>query len=269
MELRAFIVTLAGVICVAFLAYGYFYWKDKTKVSLNSTVVKSANIEPETKKTNIKGENENVNLKVLEYAENWPEEAQESFRLALENDEKYKIAIVGSQALGGKDGWADMLKKELEATYGENALSVVLYQYDDVKSDQFIQNGQMEEIADGEPDLVLFEPFTLNDNGKIAVKKNHENIETFMDAMEEANSSAVVILQPTHPVHKGPIYAGQVKSLKEFANDQDIPYLDHWSKWPDRMNDEIKDYLLEDQSASNEKGNELWYEYLREYFVAE
>ncbi|MBS4223359.1 SGNH/GDSL hydrolase family protein [Lederbergia citrea] len=267
--MRAFIVTLAGVICIAFLAYGHFYWKDKTKVSSISPEVQSVSNEVETEEPNKKAENETIDLNVLEYAENWPDEAQESFHSALENGEKYKIAIVGSQALGGKDGWADMLKKELEETYGENALSVVLYQYDDVNSDQFIQNGQMEEIADGEPNLVLFEPFTLNDNGKIAVKKNHENIETFMDAIEEANSDAVVILQPTHPVHKGPIYAGQVKSLKEFANNQDIPYLDHWSEWPDRMNDEIKDYLLEDQSATNEKGNELWYEYLREYFVAE
>ncbi|MBS4178115.1 SGNH/GDSL hydrolase family protein [Lederbergia citrea] len=267
--MRAFISTLAVVVCVAFLAYGHFYWKDKTKVTSISADAQSATKETETKKPNKKEENETVDLKVLEYAINWPEEAQKSFRSAIENSNKYKIAIVGSQALGGKDGWANMLKEELVETYGEDAIKVKLFQYDDINSDQFIQDGQMDEVKAAKPDLVLFEPFKLNDNGVVGEEENHDNIEIFIDAIADVNSNAVVIIHPTHPISGGARYANQVALMKKFAEQNEIPYLDHWTVWPDRMSEEIKQYLPEDQSAPNQKGNELLYEYFRDYFIAD
>ena len=51
-------------------------------------------------------------------------------------------------------------------------------------------------------------------------------------------------IQPPHPLYQATYYPVQVEALAQYAEDNDIPYLNHWEAWPDQDSKEIKDYLL-------------------------
>ncbi|KRG09594.1 hypothetical protein ACA29_22875 [Lederbergia galactosidilytica] len=149
---------------------------------------------------------------VIELASNWPEAAQTDLQEAIEKGESYSIALVGSLALGGDDGWAAMLKKALEKGYGEDVVDVKLFEYDST-STEFINEEQYEDVVDFSPKLVLYEPFILEDNGIVDVEENHANIDFFLKELPDA----VVLLQPARPVPDSSIIMPiLISSLRSF-----------------------------------------------------
>lgn len=260
--MRKFVTLLVVLATFLFLGAAHFYWKEKTSASTPAPTIEkkeTANVKEKTEKP-IKVDSNDV----LAAAANWPEEAQNDFKKAVEEGHPYKIAFVGSESVGKEDGgWSVMLQDALSKTYGD-AIEVGIFEYAE-RSDEFINSGHAEEVAEFKPDFVLFEPFTLNDNGNVEVEDNHENIKTFISAVK----GAVVVLQPPHPIHGATFYPDQVGQLKDFANAEGLDYLDHWSAWPDQENEELRTYLKDKQSAPNEKGHEVWFEFLRDYFIAD
>ncbi|GIN69631.1 hydrolase [Bacillus sp. J14TS2] len=257
--MRNLLTAIIVLACLVFLGSGYLYWKDRTGV-VASEVDSTPKKDDHSEATDKEKKEKDVDTKVVELASNWPEEAQADLEKAIENEEAYPIAIVGSLALGGEDGWAAMLKKALEESYGDDVVDVKLFEYD-LTSTEFIDEEKYEDVVDFSPKLVLFEPFILNDNGVVDVGENHDNLDTFLDEL----SDAVVLLQPARPIPDSSIYPMQVQDLERYADTHDIPYLDHWENWPE----DASDYVVNGESAPNEKGHEVWFEYLQEYFIAE
>ncbi|MEK3888445.1 SGNH/GDSL hydrolase family protein [Bacillus sp. FSL K6-3431] len=265
--MRTALTYLAIIACGIFLVSGYLYWKEQTNNAVGTNEKAGpvvSNKESDEKKTTKTSADPNLLL----MTGNWPEKAQETFEEAIDVGRTYKVAIVGSAALGkDNNGWSDMLKEELVAIYGKNNLEISIFEYP-VRSDQFIAEGYDEEVAAYKPDLILFEPFNLNDNGNLGTSENHENIMSVIKTLEKANEKAVVILQPPHPV-VSTIYPSQVDELKDFAEEQELVYLDHWPNWPDTDDETLNDYLMDPASAPNEKGHELWFKFLKEYFISD
>lgn len=255
---------LAVIATVAFLAAGNFYWEKKTSSHSANAKVDSVVSDGEKKKDQ---KNDKVPSDIATLTEHWPEKAQKDFSKAVEEERTYKLAIAGSEAIGEKDGWSADLKKALEESYGKT-IEVKVFEYAE-RSDEFINADHDGEVAAFKPDLVLFEPFTLNDNGNLEVDDNHKNIETFIETVKAENKNVVVILQPPHPIYGAAIYPQQVEQLKEFADTEGISYIDHWVAWPDEEDEILKSYLAEDQGVPAEKGNEVWLAVLKDYFIAD
>ena len=264
--MKTLITSLCVIICISFISISHFHWNNKTAPS--SFVSAKDSIETESKAEIKNNKKTNISENLLEKTKNWPKNAQISFQESIENNNIYKIAIVGSPAMGGKHGWATNLKEELIQTYGESILQVQTFEYNKT-SKGFIEEDHTEKIVNYDPDLILFEPFPLMDNGKVLVKDNHKNIEAFIEKLHKANKKVEIILQPAHPIYNATVYPTQIQDLKTFADENNITYLDHWSIWPDPNSEEIKDYLAEDQSEPSTKGHELWFNYLYQYFKAD
>ncbi|MCR2823807.1 hypothetical protein [Lederbergia panacisoli] len=261
--MRAFITTLSVLACVVLLAAGHFYWKNKTDISSFKASADQVNKEEtEIEPTEVE-ESELVTIDLFERTVNWPSTAQADFRAALESGGQYKLAIVGSPALGKETGgWSAQLQDALVDTYGDENIEVGIFEYD-LSSDQFISGGHVDEIAVWKPDFVLFEPFNWIDNAG-APQHNSGNIEKFADAL----GGAVLVLQPPHPVYNTSSYPAQVGTLKEFAESEGFEYWDHWSEWPDIQDPELETYI-QDRDVPNEKGHELWFTFLKNRFIAD
>ncbi|MBB2482273.1 SGNH/GDSL hydrolase family protein [Bacillus sp. APMAM] len=121
-----------------------------------------------------------------------------------------------------------------------------------------------DEVVKFNADLILFEPFILNDNSYGSVTETHQNILTFIKEVQKKKKDTVVILQPSNPIANGVFYPDQVKNLQEFAKSNDIPYINHWPSWTDPVSQ-----YLDKNSNPNEKGSQIWYEFLKKYFIAE
>jgi len=262
--MKNFLVVLLALGCGAILLTGYLHWQDKTTVSTERIEQQAESNEIVEKE---KPTNTSDSLEML--AANWPEKAREQFKLALEEKEPFTILIAGSNALGyEEDGWSKNLKSQLEETYGDS-VKVVVKSYD-LTSVEFILQDKLNELVAEQPDLTLLEPFTLKDNGMVQFDDSHLHIKEIADGLMKANPNHVLLLQPPNPLHDATYYPVEVKALKDFAKEMDIPYLDHWTSWPDPDSDEILEYLTveNDTTTVNEKGHQLWGNYLQDYFIA-
>ncbi|KHD84916.1 hypothetical protein G4D61_08370 [Bacillus ginsengihumi] len=259
--MRSFLTLIAIVATIAFLVIGNRHWQEKIDVSHFASSQK-AEASTETKKEKTAA----LAAKLMPYTAHWPQQAKNDFQQAIKDQKTYTIAIVGSKAMGTeKQGWASDLKKALLQAYGDQ-VAVTLFP-SDVTSKQFISKKLDKKVADAHPNLVLFEPFVLNDNGSVAPKDTHKNLLKAVKTWKDA----VVIIQPSFPIYQASNYPDQVKELKKFAQEQKLPYLDHWKDWPGTNSKDLKkdiEFKNGEQVAPNAKGNKIWFDYLRDYFIA-
>lgn len=261
--MKRILVLVVAVATAVILILGNISWSSKTNIDPNKA--KAPETEKSSEEKNLVEEQRMTAL--LSFAANWPDEAVVKFEEALRNGKEFKILFLGSTALGEGDGsWPELVKQGLVDTYGD-VFSFATLSYD-VTSTTFVEEGLEEEVVAEGADLILFEPLTLKDNGKVVIETSWENTETVMDAVKAAKEDTVFILQPPHPLYNASWYMTQVESLEGFANGSNIPYLNHWEAWPETSDRELNDYLLEDRSAPNEEGHKLWAEYLLDYFIA-
>ncbi|QWC22577.1 hypothetical protein KJK41_20370 [Bacillus haikouensis] len=274
--MKSFLVTILAVSCAVFLFLGNMYWKERTSISASdqtgaeSATSIDAEDEQQTDKNNEDTEEvpkaeENSDVETL--ISNWPENAQQRFLTLKDEGEPFKLAVVGSPAMGvDEEGWAPQLEKELNTAYGDD-VEVQLFQYD-LTSIDFINGSESEEVLSFNPDLVLMEPFSLVDNSNnVGTVQNHDSILMFQNRLYETNEESVLLILPPHPLAGATYYPQQIESLEEFTVEEGIEYIDHWSAWPE--DDELEDYLIESQDTPNEKGYEIWTDYLTDYFISE
>ncbi|MGM0842306.1 MAG: SGNH/GDSL hydrolase family protein [Bacillota bacterium] len=258
---------LLAILTIVFLILGNMYWQDRTNISSGGPAAaevkdtEAVPVEADTEKDPEPGYEELIS--------NWPENARNQFLQAVESNEAYKIAIVGSPALGVESGgWSEQLKQELTNTYGDH-IDVKLFEAD-TSSTEFITSSSSEEVTGFQPDLVLWEPFTLKDNTVgVSPEDTAYSVNAFLSDLQEANKDVTLILQPGQPLFGAVYYPQQVDELKAFAEENNITYLDHWTEWPESDDEALQEYLTESRDVPSEKGHELWATYLKDYFISQ
>lgn len=249
------------IICLAVLFYGHFYWNERTAVKVASEKQPAAPVIQEPKKVNQPNYDE-----ILVKAQNWPEPVRQQFQQALEQKQPFKILFIGSTALGSQDqGMLKDVIQQLTAAYGSN-LSVAVHTYD-VTSNEFVTKNDQLEIAAEKAQLIVYEPFLLNDNNKGSVEDTLNNLSKVIKDVKATNPNTTFILQPSYPLFNAKFYPMQVAKLKQYAEQNQITYLDHWTAWPDSKNPDLNNYLLPDASGPSNKGIQVWSEYLINYFI--
>ncbi|AJO24458.1 hypothetical protein QQ991_04465 [Weizmannia coagulans] len=270
--MKIFTAILSAVVVIAVLVVGHLYWGYKTDPSRfkpDSVAVKAekAKAEPATGKKRSVNKADQPETSLVAYTKNWPKKARADFKTALSKERAYKIAIVGSDAMGANThGWGPQLKQALQDAYG-SYVSVSLFAYH-LNSDEFIREGKYKDVAHFKPDLILFEPFILINNGAVAMDNQLDDIKTAAAAWDDA----VLMIQPSYPLYKAANYPAQVKELASYAKKEGYTYLDHWKNWPDPDSDAFKSYVTfqnGEQTAPSNKGTKAWYDYLRKFFIAE
>lgn len=198
--------------------------------------------------------------------QDFPEAVINRFSEAFDGGEPVKFVLAGSESLGyGDGGWSTIVERELENLYGENLLDVIVYEFNGTTT-QFLESGAADEVARMNPDMLLFETLTLEDNsGLVMLDQTLANLKEIVDVFMEQNPDLYLVLQPPQPIFTTVYYPDQVRSVKQFANENSIPFLDHWTEWPDYATEEILDYLT-DESAPNEKGHEVWAKAVIDFF---
>lgn len=250
------------IIFVIIVIFGLIYWNGKTGSSAENSVAVASEKGEHSKTTNKLTFNQlKANVK------NLPHSVQQLFKEAYINKKQIEVLIIGSPSIGAENGWSVHVKGELENVYGTDFLKIDVIEFDGT-STELLASDVMEEISTSGADVVLLEGFTLKDNsGLVPVETMLSNIDSIIAELKNANPDVGVIIQPPNPIYTATHYPNQVKELKNLAETNNIPYFDHWEKWPDPNSEEILNYL-NDESLPNEKGHALWADAVLEYFVA-
>ncbi|WML24555.1 SGNH/GDSL hydrolase family protein [Neobacillus sp. OS1-33] len=254
---------LLGIACITILFYGHSYWNQR--ITTASNMAPSTSDKQPSKVDTQTNENSNELLKLTR---NWPSRSIDRFQQTLDEKKVFKLLFVGSPAMGSETSGAfPLVKEHLMKAFGQDHIQVTIQTFNST-STQFIHNHTPAEIASEKADLIIFEPFIWLNNGEVLIEDSLKDATTFMDDIQTRNPETAFILQPAFPIYKAKIYPAQVEELKKFAKKNKITYIDHWSTWPNPDSKEIKDYLLPDQSAPSDKGNQLWSEYLTQFLIS-
>jgi hypothetical protein len=94
---------------------------------------------------------------------------------------------------------------------------------------EFVENNKKQEVSTKKADLILFEPFLLNDNdGMVKIQDSLTHLSKIMKDVEKVNPDTTFLLQPSYPLYGATLYPKQVAELKKYAKENNITYLDHW-----------------------------------------
>ena len=262
--MKIFLTGLLGVGFIVVLFLGQSHWNQQLQASAKGKPI----IQASTNALDEQNADGNSNeQELLKLTSNWPSGAIDQFKQALQKDKPFTILFAGSPAIGSEtDGAFPLIKEHLLKTFGEDHLNVELKTFN-TTSTQFLYQKKQEEIVAADADLVIFEPFILMNNGEVLIKNTLKNTTEIIDDIKKNNPDTAFILQPAYPVYKSKIYPRQVAELKKYAQDHELTYLDHWSSWPDSNSAGFKDYFQKDLITPNEKGNQVWSEYILQFLT--
>ena len=232
------------VLCIGVLIAGQMHWTDKIE---QASTVKATSTEKKV-----------TSNKKLPFNEVADTQLKETMELAVRDHGSVRILIAGSDSMGTEEeGLAEQVSKRLKEAYGD-AVKVKHLQYDGNSID-FLAENKVEDYVDFKPDVFIYEPLLLNSNGiEDAVMTTNDMIDTVLEALQAENEGLYTILTPPNPIYGATYYPREVDDLKEYAEKQDITYVDHWNAWPDHQSVEVKNYLNDAQSAPNEEGVKIW-----------
>lgn len=253
--IKYILTSLWVLVCAVVLLIGHSHWAHKIVAHSNDTeTVLAADTEEKTVDVDT----------LLAKAKNWPSTAQEQLKNSLKDKKRFKIVFVGTKEM---DGWDGSLSAKLADAYGKENIDFTALTYD-TTTKEFVTKDNQLEIASLKPQLVVFEPFLLNDNGKVEINDTLANLTKIIGDVKAADPGVTFILQPSYPIYNPKIYQLQVNALKEFSVKNKLVYLDHWGAWPNIHDVKIKEYVTTDQTGPTEKGNQVWLKYLSDYFIA-
>ncbi|MFK3960590.1 SGNH/GDSL hydrolase family protein [Guptibacillus hwajinpoensis] len=259
MKKTIFFIALIG--CLALVVAGKFHWDEKIAQTGETVSAEGDYGQNELKKTS-ELEGKPVSDKELtKLVSNFSEQLQEKM---LGSNDPISIAIVGSESIGTKkDGLKKSVEEGLEDAYWNGAFTVNQFTFEEATTNKIIEEKLYDDVIEAKPDIVLLEAFTLNDNGVVVIDDGHQNLASFMSELKDAIPGVTIMLMPSNPIYDPGYYAVQISALEKYTELNDIVYLDYWKEWPAVDSEEINDYLVD--SRPNEKGFEVWGEFLVDY----
>lgn len=246
------------ILCVIAIIGGKLHWNNKLDAPTSATIGQTAGDDTDKAKSN--------NLATL--TQHLPENLAKKIEQAQEEDTSLTLVAMGSHATAEGEGtWTDILQTRLNEAYGQGLIQVHVESLGDDLSITVVQEEEYANALDLNPDIIILEPFILNDNGKVAIDNTLESISLMIQAIQKEVADAIVMLQPPNPIYNAVHYPSQVLALEEYAEEQNIIYLNHWTSWPDYESDDILDYIDEANELPSDKGHQVWGNYISDYFT--
>ncbi len=261
--LKKLSIATSIILCGVILFFSYTSWKEKLATAgLPAEPATAAAPAEETEQETAAAPDEPEDIDLERLTAEMDEQVQELFYNRKEQDERVELLIVGSQAMDdGQPGYGELLADALDSSYS-GFVETERLSFDGT-SEEFLMSGP--QLSAGY-DVVLLEPFTLKNNGRVEIETEHLHIQNVFGEVLSAESDAVLVLHPPQPIYGAQFYRTQVLALEEFAAFQGYAYIDHWQKWPSTEDLTLKDYLTEDSNPNN-RGAETWANALIAYFT--
>jgi hypothetical protein len=252
------LTVLLVISCTSFIVVGHLYWQKKIDAAVRQAMTEATEFSKEQ-----------ATDERMAYAKKLPAEVQAKIKRAIETNRPLRLVIAGSEATpASKDGWPALLEQQLDATYGNEVFQVVVKEYKGMTTKQAIEENIAGQLSEEKPDILLWEPFLLNNNGVIDMNDTLEHIDTMIQTITDTLPGVTVMLQPPHPIYNAVYYPEQVKQFQAFAKEKGYIYIDHWQAWPDYKSEELNTYVDPDTDLPTKDGQERWADFLADYFIA-
>lgn len=258
------IISVVCILSIGVIAFGIFQYDKKIETTSEQAKLKIAETNTkadEEKKSNAAQLKETEKLNNL--TANLEEPLAQKIINATKEEKKLTLVILGSEAMGNPEeetSWAKSLTEELNASYGENLFEYHIENVGTKNSTQVIEEGIHEKVAALQPDIIIIEPFLLNDLGYTTMKDTLYHLDILLSTVKIIKPNVIIILQPANPIISNEYYVDQEKELENFANENNYVYLDHWDAWPNGEEDISP-------TIPDQKGQDIWASFIIKYFT--
>ncbi len=136
----------------------------------------------------------------------------------------------------------------------------------DLTSTEFVAQGLSEIDWSIGYDIVLYEPFTLKNNGVVVIEREQQDLLAVQKKAMEANDQVLFIVTPPQPIYEANYYQTQIQALKTFTNQEKLMYIDHWSNWPPTNSTDLLNYVDKERQLTS-RGVKVWSDALIHTFL--
>lgn len=264
------ILTFVAICCLAMLIFGSIYWEQKISELSAHGVIATSNIDGvNNKPKNVKDQSKSNQINVKDLTSSLPKNVANLINNTFTLGGSVEVAIIGSGAItAGENVWPEIFKEKIDDAF-EGLVNVSIYEIPGMTTTEVVEANLHMERLDITPDIVIFEPFMLEDNGLVGIDQTLLNIQKMLDDIRILNEDVHFFLQPPHPVEGAVYYPREVEALKVMAEEKGHTFLNHWSNWPDYQTEDIKPYITKDYEAPTELGHKVWAEYILSIFITE
>lgn len=268
--LKKLFILIVAILALASIIAGKVHWDNKIEATTKEVVkVENKSIKSENASNKEETSEKQVVVKeeVLKYTKNLPDEIVAKIDHAIVTKEPVHLAIMGSASTPAEpNAWPTIFKEELLNTYGKEIFKVTIKEIPNKKSSDVVAENLYQDTIESKPDILLFEPFILYDNGLVELPDRFANLTTIVNAFKAQLPDITILIQPANPLYGATFYPKEVEGLQSFAKDNGYIYLNHWTAWPDHQSPEMENYL--DNGMPNELGQKVWADYLKDYFIS-
>ncbi|MBY6037121.1 SGNH/GDSL hydrolase family protein [Fictibacillus nanhaiensis] len=250
--------------CILSVVGGHFYYNNKLEEIAQAAKLELEMVQKED--TTMKVSSEESQKPSEDHFKNAPKGIAELYKQKKDAGKALTFHLIGSTNTSMEDGtWAKLFATQMTDTYGEN-VNVFITSLGKMTSLELQNNQVYSDVIKKKADIVLIEPVLLNDNIGIRMDDTLFVLGKMIAGIKAANPEAIILLQPSNPINSPNKYAVQIKELKKYAQEQNIPYLNHWDSWPSVESEDIKEYYNITTLLPNEKGYKVWADYMNNLF---
>lgn len=268
MRNKGLFLIIFTLVCGILVIFSYLAWKEQLDSVARPVERVEASEEEESEESVQPAEEQDAASSELDETfvsslSNMDEEVRSVFENRKTAGETIQLLILGSDLVEmGSPNMSDLVEEELKATYGDAI---------EISKQTFNENSitimDQELISyDGGYDVVLFEPFTLKNNGEVDVETEHAHITSIVEEFRSEVGDVAIVFTPPNPIYNASYYPVQVEALLTFLNEQEYPVIEHWQNWPDPKDELIKEYL-DENSRPNSQGAAAWAQAVNSYFT--
>ncbi|WP_026672398.1 SGNH/GDSL hydrolase family protein [Alkalihalobacterium bogoriense] len=183
-----------------------------------------------------------------------------------EEEENISVTFFGSLSLGAPEsdkGWPMLVISEINGMLEKEKLKPTIVNVNRSSSLDVYNSNYFDTVIESNPDLLIVEPFILNDNGIVRIEDTLYVLEQFLNKVSDKLPETEVLIIPPNPVEGAVYYISQVESVAEFAQSSGYSFVDHWTAWP--IDDNLSDYL--ENNRPNQQGHSIWAEFMVNYLT--
>lgn len=270
MKTQPIFIVILSVVCASILWFSASTWHEKIRNAGGTTTQQDGVIQEPI------GENETPVKKtppvkklsvdnLQKIGASLDDKTLEVISTRAEAGEHVQMLIVGSGAL---EDAADRFASVISDAYG-GLIGVDVATFD-MTSARFVEEELESGGIDWEAgyDIILYEPFTLHNNGKVIIENEHRHLLAVKALAESTVEDVSFLVTPPQPIYRAGYYLTQIRALEKYTAARGIPYINHWSNWPDTGSEDLQTYM-DEARIPTESGVTAWSDALIAYFVSE
>lgn len=174
-----------------------------------------------------------------------------------ETGEVLNIAIYASDVMLGIEGdgqsWPEMLDETFSDLLSDISYEIAVYSAGDLNTVELIQSEDYQQVLEDDRHIIVLESMLWNDNGQVSQDQSVEYIDQMKTAYEQAGSEVITILSP--PAYQTVNYPIQIDYFSEYAESNEWLMADHWTYWPELMDDSLLNYVDAESRYLTEAGH--------------